>query len=74
MTQNNTWPKEAKFYFHRDKDSNYELADKLGLSEEAAKQMRWAGSEVAVTVLVHEDGRVLATHFGSLPLTSPLEI
>jgi hypothetical protein len=74
MTQNSIWPKRTTIYLHRDKESNYDLANDLGLSEDATSRMRYLGYEVEVTIDVYEDGRVLATHFGSLPLSKPLEI
>lgn len=51
-----TWPKNAMIYLHSDKDSNYEIADKIGLSNKASDNFRYCCSEIAIKLEINEDG------------------
>lgn len=62
------WPKVISYYLHSDKESNYEKAAELGLSDEATDNFRYCCYEVKLTVEVHEDGKVFITHVGKQPL------
>lgn len=50
------WPKRKVLYVHRDKESNYDLQDELGLSDEAMDNFRGAGYEVGLICDIYEDG------------------
>ena len=54
------WPKRTVLYVHRDKESNYDMQEELGLSDDAMQnQFRGAGYEVGLVCDVLEDGRCL---------------
>lgn len=52
-----TWPKRHTHYAHVDKDTNWEVGEGLGLSEEAIKtNFKYCCSEIGVIIDVYEDG------------------
>ena len=65
------WPKTIKLYVHSDKDSNYELADELGLDEDALENFMYAGYEVKLTIEVYADGHSVCTHLDNVELVTP---
>lgn len=51
------WPKRVKCYLHGDKDTNWEIGEENGLSEEAIREnFRLAFYEVTVEIDLNEDG------------------
>ncbi|WP_438980283.1 hypothetical protein [Polynucleobacter sp.] len=59
--QMSEWPKKTVIYLHRDKESNWELGEELGLSEKAIREhFAYACYEVGIFVQVNEDGTVQA--------------
>lgn len=50
--------KEVTIYMHRSVDENYDLADRLGISYEAARNLKYCCSEVAIRIEIDlETGR-----------------
>lgn len=51
------WPKRTRMYLHSDKESNWEIGEELGLSEEAIREnFRYCLYELEVVIDVYEDG------------------
>lgn len=60
------------FYSHTDKDSNWEQARELGLSEKASRQFVYCGYEISFKGSLNtETGEFLATHVNGVALTAP---
>lgn len=64
----NTWPKRVEFYVNSDKDYNYELADRLGLSVEGIDNFRHTGYELKLLIEVDEKGMAHAVEFCGVEL------
>lgn len=62
------WPKVIDYYLNSDKESNYDKAAELGLSDEATANFRYCCYEIKLTVEVHEDGKSFITHVDKQPL------
>lgn len=57
MTQKKEeWPRSVNVYIHREKEANFQTAEKIGLSDEATDTFKYALSEVTVTLKISEDG------------------
>lgn len=55
--QSDQWPKQVSVYLHGDKESNWDTAQKIGLSEEAfTEKFKYALYEVEFNLEVNEDG------------------
>jgi hypothetical protein len=68
------YPIKTKFYTHGCKESNYDQAEELKLSEEATRNFAYTGLEVSFDVMVFEDGKVFATHVNGMALVKPVQI
>jgi hypothetical protein len=53
-----TWPKRTAIVVHSDKEAMWTLGEKLGLQGEALMLFRHALAELAIPVMVAEDGTV----------------
>lgn len=51
-----SFPKKITTYLHSDKESNWSLADEMGLKGEAAENFSYALYEVKFILEVYEDG------------------
>jgi hypothetical protein len=65
-----TWPKITKYYMHSDKDSNWDLSEKLGLdatgrdmNQGPARTFSYTCLEMELTLEVNQDGTAFVTHF-----------
>jgi hypothetical protein len=70
-------PKTLKtlLYLHGSKESNYETAGELGLSDEASRQFAYTCYEVTVTLEIdRKTGKAKATHFEGVKLETPVEV
>lgn len=56
--ESKTWPKRAAIFVHSDKEALWALGEKLGLQGEALMLFRHAFAELAIPVMVAEDGTV----------------
>lgn len=53
----NEWPKRTKIYVCSDKDQNWEVGERLGLTEDAIrKNFKYTLMEIAVEIEVNKDG------------------
>lgn len=67
-------PKKSRIYCHRDKDSNWELADELELTEEQTLNFRYTGCEISIDIEIDHTGQAWATHFENQPLPEKVKI
>lgn len=65
IAQRAEWPKNITLYFHRGKEENYEVAEALGLEDEAAAEFMYTGYELVIDAEVHRDGTAYAIKFGN---------
>ncbi len=64
------WPKTVKMYLHGDKDSNWQIGEDIGLSEEAIREnFKYALYEVELDVEVHKDGNIKVIAFDGIRIT-----
>lgn len=63
-----TFPVERVFYFHREKDENFNMCDELGFEGEAAENFLNSGYEVKATCIIYESGKTFITHINDMPL------
>jgi hypothetical protein len=69
------WPRTTTIYLHSDKESNWELGEELGLSNDAiSDEFRSCCYEIEIEVEVHEDGTSFATHFQGLKLSKKVKV
>jgi hypothetical protein len=68
------WPKTTTYYVHSDKGSGWDLASKLGLEGDAAKDLSYICYELALDLEVHQDGKAFATHLNSVPLVEKVRV
>lgn len=66
---------KTKFYSHTAKDSNFETAERLGLSDEAIDNFKYAGYEIVFEVEIDEKtGDCWATSINGRALTERVKI
>lgn len=65
----------TKLYLNRSKDDNWYEAQKLGLSEEAARNFAYCGYEVELEITIDpETGETYATHVKGVKLEQPIKL
>jgi hypothetical protein len=62
MLEAGSWPKTLSMYMHRDKESNYDLANQIGLDDDATQNFKYMGTELQISIIVQRDGSTVATH------------
>ncbi len=63
------------YYMHSDKESNWDYADELGLSDVAQDKFRYTGYEVKFDLEVDtETGQAYAVAFEGQALTTPVKM
>lgn len=68
------WPKTTVIHCHRDKESNYDMGEELGLEGDALDNFRYVGYEVSITIVVDVDGNAYATHFNDVLLPKRVNV
>ena len=67
-------PKKIKIYLHRDKESNFDVGDTLGLTDEQMENFMYTGFDIPVDIEVDSDGYAWATHFAGVELPNKVQI
>jgi hypothetical protein len=65
---------ETIIYLHRDKDSNWELAETLGLTQEQGIAFSYMGLEVQCKGFVDEEGDFYAEQINNVWLCKPTKL
>lgn len=68
------WPVTTGIYLHGSKDSNDELAQRIGLIGAAEERFRYCCLEVALRLEVNRNGSSWVTHFTSLALPAKVRV
>ena len=62
-------------YFHRDKETNFDIQEELGMNDKAMETFMYTGSEIGVLIEVNkETGEAWATHLEGVELKEPVRI
>jgi hypothetical protein len=69
-----TWPQKLTYYLHSEKETNWDIAESLGLGQAASENFSYACYEVELDIEVSQDGRAVVTHFNGIELTKPAQI
>lgn len=67
-------PKKATISLHRDKESNYNLANILNLTDKQIENFRYTGYEVTVDIEIDKEGMAVVTHFEGVELPRKVSI
>jgi len=68
------WPKTIKYYLHGDRDTNFEIADEIGLSDEATGNFKYCCYELELTLEVNEDGTAYISAIGEHTLPCKVSV
>jgi hypothetical protein len=72
------WPKKHKLYLHGCKESNWETARELGLSDDGdnspSRNFAYCCYEMSLDLEIHQDGSAYATHFNGVELKEKVRV